>query len=291
MSKTVLIGVLSTVAAYFLFSVQDASVKWLVADFPVIQILFFRSVTILAICIFIGRSEVIAQSLSSPVRGPMFLRALLLFAAWLSYYNAARDLGLAELTTLYYASPILITLLAVPILKEDVPPTRWLAVAIGFVGVIVATDLVGTGLKISWPVWLALQAAIFWAISTVLLRKTSLAERTIVQMTLSNAILAVFTGVALVFYWTPVSAGQLALTCLTGVIAALGQYAMFEGMRRAPVSILAPFEYTSLVWAFVLGFVIWGDVPRNNVFFGAALIFAAGVTIVLGERLGRRASR
>lgn len=291
MSKTVLTGVLSTVIAYFLFSVQDASVKWLVADIPVIQILFFRSLTILVICIAIGRHAVIAQSLASPVRKPMFLRALLLFAAWLSYYNAARYLGLAELTTLYYASPILITLLAVPILKEEVPPTRWLAVAIGFVGVVVATDLVGTGLKISWPVWLALQAAIFWAISTVLLRKTSLAERTIVQMTLSNAMLAVFTGAALVFFWTPVSPGQMGLTCLTGVIAALGQYAMFEGMRRAPVSILAPFEYTSLVWAFVLGLLIWGDMPRHNVFLGAALIFAAGVTIIVGERVGRRAAQ
>lgn len=291
MSKTVLTGVLSTVLAYFLFSLQDASVKWLVVAMPVVQILFVRSVTILAICVAIGRGEVIVRSVHSPVLKPMLLRALLLLAAWLSYYNAAKYLGLAELTTLYYAAPILITILAVPVLKEDVPPVRWLAVVIGFVGVVVATDLVGTGLRISWPVWLALQAAIFWAISTVLLRKTSLAERTIVQMTLSNAMLAAFTGIALVFYWTPVTLPQLALTALTGAIAALGQYAMFEGMRRAPVSILAPFEYTSLIWAFVLGFVIWGDVPRHNVFLGAGLIFAAGVTIVLGERFGRRAAQ
>lgn len=291
MPKTLLVGVLSTILAYFLFTLQDASVKWLVVAIPVVQILFVRSVTILAICLVVGRGEVVAQSLRSPVRKPMLLRALLLLAAWLSYYNAARTLGLAELTTLYYAAPVLVTLLAVPILGEDVPLARWLAVVIGFAGVAVATDLVSTGLKISWPVWLALQAAIFWAISTVLLRKTSLAERTIVQMTLSNFMLAVFTGVALVFYWTPVTLAQLALTSLTGVIAALGQYAMFEGMRRAPVSILAPFEYTSLVWAFILGFAIWGDVPRHNVFLGAGLIFAAGVTIVLGERFGRRAAQ
>lgn len=290
MSKSVFVGVLATVVAYFMFSVQDAAVKWLVVAIPVFQILFVRSVTIVAICVMIGRGEVVAQSIRSPVRGPMLLRSLLLLAAWLSYYNAARTLGLAELTTLYYAAPILITLLAVPILKEVVPPTRWLAVVIGFVGVMVATDMVSTGLRVSWPVWLALQAAVFWAISTVLLRKTSLAERTIVQMVLSNFILAVFTGAALVFYWTPVTLGQLALTSLTGVIAAVGQYAMFEGMRRAPVSILAPFEYTSLVWAFILGYAIWGDVPRQNVFLGAALIFAAGVTIVLGERFGRRAA-
>ena len=289
MPKTVLIGVVSTILAYFMFSLQDAAVKWLVVGQPVVQILFMRSITILVICLVIGRRDVVVQSLSSPVLKPMFLRALLLFAAWLSYYNASKYLGLAELTTLYYAAPILITILAVPILKEDVPPIRWLAVVIGFVGVIVATDLVGTGLRISWPVWLALQAAVFWAISTELLRKTSLAERTIVQMTLSNAMLAVFTGAALFYYWTPVTLPQLALTSLTGVFAALGQYAMFEGMRRAPVSILAPFEYTSLIWAFVLGLVIWGGVPRHNVFLGAALIFAAGVTIILGERFGRRA--
>ena len=288
MPKSVLIGVVSTVLAYFMFSLQDASVKWLVVGQPVVQILFVRSITILLICIVIGRREVVVQAINSPVLKPMFLRAVLLFAAWLSYYNASKYLGLAELTTLYYAAPILITILAVPILKEDVPPVRWLAVAIGFVGVIIATDLVGTGMRISWPVWLALQAAVFWAISTVLLRKTSLSERTIVQMTLSNAMLAVFTGFALLFYWTPVTLSQLALTSLTGVFAALGQYAMFEGMRRAPVSILAPFEYTSLVWAFVLGLLIWGDMPRHNVFLGAGLIFAAGVTIILGERFGRR---
>jgi drug/metabolite transporter (DMT)-like permease len=291
MSKTVATGVLCTLFAYFLFSLQDGTVKWLVVAMPVMQILFVRSVTILAICLAIGRRDVIVQSLNSPILYPMLLRALLLFAAWLSYYNAAKDLGLAELTTLYYASPVLITLLAVPILKEEVPPVRWLAVVIGFVGVIVATDVVSTGLRISWPVWLALQAAVFWAISTVLLRKTSLAERTIVQMTLSNAMLAVFTGIGLFWFFTPVSLGQLALTSVTGMVAALGQYAMFEGMRRAPVSILAPFEYTSLVWAFLLGYAIWGDIPRHNVFLGAALIFAAGVTIVLGERLGRRAIR
>lgn len=288
MPKPVLIGVGATVLAYFMFSLQDASVKWLVVAIPVVQILFVRSVAILAICLAIGRGDVVVQAVNSPVLKPMFLRALLLLAAWLSYYNASKYLGLAELTTLYYAAPILITILAVPVLKEDVPAARWLAVAIGFLGVVVATDLIATGMRISWPVWLALQAAVFWAISTVLLRKTSMMERTIVQMTLSNAMLAVFTGLALFFYWTPVTLSQLALTSLTGVFAALGQYAMFEGMRRAPVSILAPFEYTSLVWAFVLGLLIWGDVPKYNVFLGAGLIFAAGVTIILGERFRRR---
>ena len=74
----------------------------------------------------------------------------------------------------------------------------------------------------------------------------------------------------------------------TGVIAGMGQYAMFEGMRRAPVSVLAPFEYSSLVWAFILGFLIWGDIPDGGVIFGAALIFSAGMIVLFGDRLGRR---
>jgi drug/metabolite transporter (DMT)-like permease len=290
MSKTVLSGVLATVLAYFLFSLQDASVKWLVVGIPVIQILFIRSVTIVLLCVAVGRGEVVARALVSPVRGPMVIRSMLLFSAWLCYYNAARYLGLAELTTLYYAAPIVVTLLAVPILKEDVPPLRWVAVIIGFVGVVVATDLFSSGLTLSWPVWLALLAALMWAISTVLLRKTAMDERTIVQMLLSNVLLSLFTGSALYYFWVPLTLTDLALASMTGIIAALGQYAMFEGMRRAPVSLIAPFEYTSLVWAFLLGFLIWGDVPKSTVFAGAALIFFAGLTIIVGERFGRKAA-
>jgi drug/metabolite transporter (DMT)-like permease len=285
MSKTVLAGVLSTVTAYFLFSLQDAAVKWLVVAIPVFQILFVRSITILTICLVAGRGQVVAEAVRSPVMKPMILRTLLLLGAWLCYYNAARWLGLAELTTLYYAAPMLITILAVPILKEVVPPMRWLAVVIGFVGVLVATNIITTGLTLSWPVWMALLAAVFWAISTVLLRKTALAEKTIVQMTLSNALLALFTLVPVIVLWVPVTLSEFLLIASTGVVAALGQFAMFEGMRRAPVSILAPFEYTSLIWAFLLGFAIWGDIPGHNIIFGAALIFAAGVTIIVGERL------
>lgn len=288
MNTSVLSGILLTMFSYFLFTLQDASVKWLVVALPVWQILFVRSVTIFAICVAIGRRPVLRSARHSPVLRPLFLRNLLLLAAWLSYYTAARDLGLAELTTLYYASPILITILAVPILKEDVPPLRWIAVLVGFIGVVVATDPLGTGMTLSLPVWLALQAAVFWAISTVLLRKTAMQEVTLVQMTISSGFFIVFTGIAVAVSWVTPSLVDVALMAGTGLIAGIAQYALFEGMRRAPVSMLAPFEYSSLIWAFGIGFLIWGDVPARQVFVGAALIFSAGMIIILGERFGRR---
>jgi drug/metabolite transporter (DMT)-like permease len=123
MNKTVLSGVLLTIFSYFLFSLQDASVKWLVTTLPVFQILFIRSVVIFGLCLAYGRGPLIVSSINSPVLKPLFVRNLLLLAAWLSYYSAARHLGLAELTTII-ASPVIITILAVPILKE-VLPLRW----------------------------------------------------------------------------------------------------------------------------------------------------------------------
>lgn len=288
MNKTVLSGIVMTTFSYFLFSLQDASVKWLVVGYSVWQILFTRSITILLLCLVIGRGKLVRRAISSPVVKPLFVRNLLLLAAWLSYFNAARDLGLAEMTTLYYAAPIVVTLLAVPILKEDVPPIRWFAVLLGFVGVLIACDPLGTGMKLSLPVFLALMAAVFWAIGTVMLRKTALEETTLTQMTISNVFFIAMTGLAVGFYWTPPALFDVALMAGTGVIAGIAQYALFEGMCRAPISVIAPFEYTSLVWAFGLGFLIWGDIPATNVFAGAGLIFVAGLTIIVGERLAHR---
>ena len=288
MQKTVSSGILLTSFAYFLFSLQDASVKWLVVALPVWQILFVRSVTIFALCLAFGGRPLVRAARRSPVLKPLFLRNILLLAAWLCYYNAARDLGLAELTTLYYASPIVMTILSVPILGEKVPGYRWLAVAVGFMGVVVACGIAAKGLTLSLPVYLALQAAVFWAIATVLLRKTALHERTQVQMAISSGFFLLFTAFAMPFVWQPISAFDLALMAGTGVFAGIGQFAMFEGMRRAPVSVLAPFEYTSLVWAFALGYLIWSDVPGPSVFVGAALIFSAGMIIIASERLGGR---
>lgn len=287
MSKTVLSGVLLTIFSYFLFSLQDASVKWLVTTLPVFQILFIRSVVIFTLCIAYGRGPLIASSLNSPVLKPLFIRNLLLLAAWLSYYSAARHLGLAELTTIYYASPVIITILAVPILKEEVPLLRWVAVIMGFIGVLIACNPLDKGFQLSTPVLMALMAAVFWAVSTVLLRKTAMQEKTLVQMTISSGFFLILCGLAMLAYWTPISWMDFVLMASTGLFAGIAQFALFEGMRRAPVSVLAPFEYSSLIWAFGLGFLIWGDLPKHNVFLGAGLIFAAGIVILFGERFMR----
>jgi drug/metabolite transporter (DMT)-like permease len=286
--NSVSLGIVLTTSAYMAFTFHDAIVKVLTSTIPVWQILFFRSFTILVGCLAYGRGNLVHQAVTSPIIKPMIARSILLLCAWLSYYTAASRLPLAEVTTLYYAAPVVGTVLAWFILKEEVTPARWLAVGVGFIGVLIACNPVG--LTISWSVYLALQAAVLWASAMVLLRKTSLHEKTIIQLAVSNVFFLIMTGIAVIYTWQTPTLTQLGLLIGTGVVAGCAQFALFEGMRQAPVSVLAPFEYTSLVWAFILGYVIWADIPTQNVVVGAVMILGAGFVIIVSEKLRRRAT-
>ena len=282
----VFLGIFLTSVAYLMFSLQDASIKLLVVAFSVWQILFLRSLTILVACVAIGGTRILRDSAHSPIVKPMLLRSFLILAAWLCFYSAAKELQLAELTTIYFAAPVVVTILSIPILGERVPAIRWVAVLTGFAGVFVACDPAKLGISV--PVALVLAAAFLWALSVVLLRKIALQERTLVQLVLNNAFFLLIAGLPLLWMWQTPEPGQTALLVSVGVLGGLAQYALFEGMKRAPVSIIAPFEYTSLVWSFGLGFLIWGDLPRVEVFHGAALIVGAGLMILLAEHRKQR---
>ena len=282
-------GILLVSTSYFVFTLHDAVIKLLVVDVGVWQIIFFRSLTVLIACLVIGGRGFIPRVVRSPIVRPMMVRSVILLAAWVSFYTAAKSLQLAELTTIYYANPIAATLLAIPVLREKVPAVRWVAIILGFVGVVIAAN--PAGLTLSLPVGLALLAAILWAIGSVLLRKTAMNEKTLVQMTLTNFFFVVMTFVMAVLTWQPVDLKSGALLALVGILGGTAQATLFEAMRRAPVSVLAPFEYSSLIWAFVLGYAIWQDIPASNVAAGAALIFCAGLLIVASERLAARRYR
>ncbi|TIO37640.1 MAG: DMT family transporter, partial [Mesorhizobium sp.] len=219
----------------------------LVAGMTVWQIMFFRSVTVLAACGAIGGRTLFADTANSPIVRPMLVRSAFTLAAWLCYYNAARSLQLAELTTIYYAAPIIVTVLSVVMLGETVPLLRWAAVFVGFVGVFIACDPARLGFSV--PVLLVLAAALLWGIAVVLLRKTAMQERTTIQLVLNNFYFLLFSAVPALIWWRMPDAPQLMLLMSVGALGGVAQYMLFEGMKRAPVSIVAPFEYTSLVWA------------------------------------------
>lgn len=283
----ILTGIGLAAVGYGCFSVQDAIVKWLVASYSVPEILFARSLVIVLIALLIGGRRNIRLLAGSRNKLALMLRGVLILAAWLSYYSAARHLGLAQLTTLYFAAPIVAVVLSLLFLKETVDPARWLAVALGFGGVVLAANP-GRALD-PLPAGLALLAACCWGLSVVLVRLINRTETTANQMIVSNLLFAAACAILLFWTWRRPDLFSLGLMLGLGVAGGLGQYFVYEGFRYAPASAVAPVEYTGLVWAFIYGYVIWGDIPNANVFGGAAIIVASSLVLIGVER--RRALR
>jgi drug/metabolite transporter (DMT)-like permease len=279
-------GAYLALAAFLCFSLQDASVKWLVAGMAVVQVLFVRSAVISLFLTLRFGPSLWAKLWASPCRLQLLIRGILLLGAWICYYTASRHLQLAEMTTIYYASPILVTLLSIVFLGERVPKTRWIVAGTGFAGVLVAC--MPRDASQTTAIALAFAAAILWSISMTLMRSMAARVTSYLQMLAQNFILLVACGLALPWSWTPVAPDKLALMIGVGAIGGLGQYLMFEAAGRAPASVIAPMEYSSLVWAFALGFFIWGDFPSANVFIGGAIIIASGIFLLTSEK--RRAN-
>jgi len=274
---SVIRGIGFSVAGYFLFSVQDATIKWLAMDFSVPEILFMRSVFVVPFCLCVFGPDLAPRALASPMRFRLLVRSVVIVIAWAFYYTAARYLQLAELVTIYFSSPLLVAALAPLILKEQVPWSRWASVGIGFVGVIVACR--PTHLHQPVPILLALTAAALWAYTSILIRQVVATASTPVVMFVSNLTILVVCGALLPWLWQTPSWPQLALMLLVGCFGMGGQFMSTEAIRLAPASVVAPISFSSLVWAFLFGLAIWGDIPDIAVFAGAGLILLSGLVV------------
>ena len=282
MGRTSTLGIALGLLAYGLFTVHDAAIKWLVVTTPVWQVMAFRSATVLAGTIAIGGRPLLRRAVSTPLKWALTGRGALVMAAWLCYYTASRSLPLGQLTTLYFVAPLIITLLAAPLLGEHVTRARWLSVIIGFVGVMCASD--PFGVTASLPTLLVLAAAAMWGYGIVLMRRIARQESSLLQMLFGNAVSLAATSVVTVVTWHTPSGIEWPLLLAVGVVGGLAQFSVFEAARLVPASVLATVEYSGLVWAFLLGYAVWHDIPVPAVLVGAGLIVAAGALLVVTER-------
>lgn len=280
----VLTGLALAFCGYALFSAQDATVKWLVVSTALPQILFIRSAVIVGIALAVGGRAGVAEAARSHSKPLIALRAGLILVAWLLFYSAAAHMGLAEITTLYFAAPLMAIGLASLLLGERVGAARWAAAGVGFAGVVVAAGPLGR--VAPGPALSALAAAGCWALSTVLVRRIGRTDSTLTQMLSSNALFALACGPTLFWLWRAPAPFELALMLGLGLTGGLGQYLLFESFRHAPASAVAPVEYCGLVWACLYGYAIWADVPGLNTVAGAGLIALGGLSLVWAE--GRR---
>lgn len=280
------LGIGLALTAYSLLALQDATVKWLVATVPVWHVLLVRSVIVVGGCLAAGGRPLLRHVAGSTTLPLLARRGAVTLAAWFCYFSAARALPLGQLTTLYFTAPVVVALLAAPLLGERVGWARWTAVGLGFAGAALAAD--PAGMSLSMATVLVLAAAVLWGYGVILTRQIARREPSLVQMFCNNCFFLAVTAAGSALNWQTPSGAELLLLVQVAILGGVGQFALFESARHVPASLTAPLEYSALVWAFLLGFLVWGDIPQLNVFLGAGLIFAAGLGLLLVERHQRR---
>ncbi len=275
-------GIVLCALAYAFLALQDAVIKWLVADYSVFTILFWRSLVVVAACVIAGRMGVLRRAWRSASRRLLIIRALLSLLAWLLYYTAAKDLTLAEMTTLYFSAPIMVTLLAALILKERASRGQWVALIIGFVGVVIACR--PSHMVDPVPIALTLAAALCWAFTYIQLRQVDPTTSVLEQMLMTNGVFVVCMVVTLPWTHTPSPTPAWLGMLAAGLVGGIGQFLLFASFRRATATLLAPFEYTGLIWAFLLSSLVWGTSMDGSLIIGAVLIAVSGTLAMLSAR-------
>ncbi len=299
-ADTPLKGIAFLITGVTIFSVQDVIIKTLSGSYPAHEIVFVRGLVALVPLLIIVWLEAGGWALRTRRPVLVFLRGLAGFLSYTTYYLALTVLPLADTATLFYSSPLFVTALAIPMLGERVGVRRWLAVAVGFAGVVVVMRPGGG--TIDPAMVLGVLAAISYAFMVTITRRLGRTEAggamsiyaMIVFIVASGAIGLVLGDGAydteahasahfLLRAWVTPTWPDFGLLALCGFIAGIGFYCLTQAYRVAPPSQIAPFEYASLPWALLWGYVFWGDLPGPATIFGILLVVASGLYIIRRE--------
>lgn len=266
-------GALFILLATLSYASMDAISKFLVADYAVVQIMWVRCALIFLFSWVIVRRQGLIGALRTPRPWLQIVRSLILIIESAIFVLAFRYLPLADAHAVAAISPLLVIALGVLFLGEKAGLARWLAVAAGFVGVLL---IIRPGLRsIDWPVLLPLIGAALWAAYQILTRlaaRHDSADTSLIWAAVVPLIATTFVG-PIGWQW-PTATAWILMT-LISAIGAVGNYAMIKALDHAEAGAVQPYSYTLLVWATLLGFVVFGDFPDFWTIAGAAVIVAS----------------
>ena len=275
------LGIASIMAAVFFFSIADALAKWLGQTYEPVQIVFLRyffGLIPVAVLVWHGGGLAVLRT-----RRPFMhaLRALVVFTALLLLFSGLRRLPLAEAISVAFTAPLFVTALSGPLLGEPVRPRRWAAVLAGFLGALVVIRP-GTGAFQAASLYILASALCFalMALSTRRLSRTETSAALLTYTTL-GACLASLPFVP--FVWHPPAPDDLWLFVAIGLVGSTAAYFVIQAYSNAPPAMIAPFDYTALIWAALIGWIVWQERPEPAVWLGAAIIAASGLYITHRE--------
>ena len=281
-------GVLAMSAGMASFVANDAIVKLVSASLPSGQLIFLRGVFATLLLVVVLAAMGLLRDIPRLWDRRVLLRAFLDACATLTYLTSLFHLPIGNATAINMATPLFITLFAVIAFKEQVGAARWLAILTGFTGVLLVVQPSGAAFN---------AYALLCLGGTLLHASRDLLTRTI-HRGIPSLLITFSTAVAVTLLsglwstqqdWRPASWQSLGLLAAASVFLSFGYFMLTIAMRAGEMSVIAPFRYVGLLFALLLGFVVWGDVPNALAWVGIALLVGAGLYVLHGERSRARA--
>jgi len=261
------------------FSLMDVCLKLLSPHYPAMQVAALRGLTsVPLVLLWIAFSGGFRQILTRRWRLHL-LRGLLAVLMLSSFSFALRDLPLAEAYSLFFVAPLMVTALAVPLLGERVGWRRWIAIGVGLGGVLIVLRPDAARMASLGSI-AVLVAAAAYSLSAITVRALGRTDSTQSMVFWMISLLTVFAVAAAWNDWVVVRFEDWSILMVLSISGALGQYAVTEAFKHGDVSIIAPFDYTALIWGVLFDWLIWHTLPDRMMVMGAAIIIASGIYLI-----------
>jgi drug/metabolite transporter (DMT)-like permease len=273
-----LVAILLMLGTMALFVTTDTCAKIALRSYPASEVVWVRFVFHLPVVLL-----ALARGADLRTRRPglQLLRSMFQVASTAFFFLAIQWLPLPTAFAIILVQPLLLTALSVPFLGERVGPRRWTAVALGFIGALI---VVRPGPTMDWSAILALGTAFSSAGYQIVTRRVAAIDSPAASLFYTAAFGAAVASAIVPFEWRTPPLADWPFLVAIGLMAGLGHLLLIEAFARAPASILAPFTYSQLVWATLLGFLVFGDVPDAPTLIGATIIVGSGLYVFYRER-------
>jgi drug/metabolite transporter (DMT)-like permease len=275
--QNIRLGIGLLLIAVALFTIGEAIVKSLAHDYDITQIVWARYI-FHALVTYTVFSRVNVFRLARTTRpGLHIARSALMLAATTLFFTSLRYLALADAIAISFVGPLLVTALSIPILKEQVGIRRWMAILVGFGGVLF---IIRPGMGVMhWAAVLPLCTAVCYAFYQILTRIASRSDDTQTSLFWMSAFGVVVSSIAVPFFWTMPGPIEWVMMAALGTVYGLGHYLLIRGLEIAPASKLSPFLYTQIIWATLLGLVVFDQFPDGPTLIGGAIVIGSGLYI------------
>ena len=263
-------------------TINDGMAKYLTETYPVGQVMALRGTFILCLLIFLFISARKKLNLKIYSWRNNFYRAAAMTGSTFCFITGLSYLPIADAIAIAFAAPLLTTLLAVFCLRERVGLHRWVAIFFGFIGVIIIVQPTNDAFKVA--ALAPLGAAFFGAIRDVITRKITSSESSFTILLTSMFLITLAGYLTFPLGWSEFQVEHIWLFLCSSILVGVAQYLMIEAFRLGEVGLISPFKYSSLLWAVIIGFIVWGDIPGYFVLVGATILIISGVYLLRGEK-------